>query len=215
MKIPVVRSLWRSARLAMFRRKWRKLNSHNNTCAVNEFPLECVSVGNGTYGELNILCYNNESESVCIGNYVSIAPMVQFIPGGNQLNTLFTYPIGSHIMRKHFSKDSVSKGPIVVDDDVWIGFGAIILSGVTLGYGCVVGAGAVVTHSVPPFAIVVGNPAKVVSYRFDNEVADTIAKVRINNISHSKLHENMDLLYSVITNKEQAENIVERLSENE
>jgi len=62
--------------------------------------------------------------------------------------------------------------PIVIEHDVWIGSGAYIKGGITLGTGCVVGTHAVVTRSVPPYAIVVGNPARIVRYRFPD---DTIA----------------------------------------
>jgi acetyltransferase-like isoleucine patch superfamily enzyme len=58
---------------------------------------------------------------------------------------------------------------LVVEDDVWIGFGAIVLSGVTVGRGAVVAAGSVVTRDVPPYAIVAGSPARVVGSRFDPE----------------------------------------------
>jgi acetyltransferase-like isoleucine patch superfamily enzyme len=57
--------------------------------------------------------------------------------------------------------------PVIVEDDVWVGSNVIILKGVKLGRGCIVGAGAVVTKSVPPYAIVVGNPARVLKFRFD------------------------------------------------
>ncbi|ELM3618573.1 hypothetical protein RYR54_004329, partial [Aeromonas sobria] len=64
-----------------------------------------------------------------------------------------------------------SKGEIIISNDVWIGFGAMILSGVKLGRGCVVGAGSVVTKSFPDYAIVGGNPAKIIGYRLqDNEI---------------------------------------------
>ena len=55
--------------------------------------------------------------------------------------------------------------PIVVGDDVWLGYGAIILPGVTIGDGAIIGAGTVVTKDVPPYAIVGGNPAKVIRFR--------------------------------------------------
>ena len=56
---------------------------------------------------------------------------------------------------------------IRIEDDTWIGFGAVVLSGVTVGRGAIVAAGSVVTKDVPPYAIVGGNPAKVLSYRFE------------------------------------------------
>jgi len=55
----------------------------------------------------------------------------------------------------------------LIGNDVWIGLGAIILSGVTIGDGAVVGAGAVVSRDVPPYAVVVGSPARIIKYRFD------------------------------------------------
>lgn len=58
-----------------------------------------------------------------------------------------------------------AKAPVVLEDDCWIGAGAILLPGVTIGRGGVVGAGAVVTKSTPPYAVVAGNPAKVLRYR--------------------------------------------------
>ena len=63
----------------------------------------------------------------------------------------------------------ISKGDIVIDDDVWLGFGVIVLDGVHIGEGAVVGAGAVVTHDIPANAIAVGAPARVVKMRGDAE----------------------------------------------
>lgn len=61
------------------------------------------------------------------------------------------------------------KFKVVIEDDVWIGHGAIILSGVNIGHGAIVAAGAVVTKNVSPYAVVAGNPARVIKWRFQNE----------------------------------------------
>lgn len=58
---------------------------------------------------------------------------------------------------------------IKVNDDVWIGYGVIILTGANIGRGAIIAAGSIVTKNVPPYAIVAGNPAKIKSYRFDNK----------------------------------------------
>lgn len=66
--------------------------------------------------------------------------------------------------------EATSKGDIVVKDDVWIGYGSIILSGVHIGQGAVIAAGSVVSHDVPPYAIVGGVPARLIKYRFSEEM---------------------------------------------
>ncbi len=65
--------------------------------------------------------------------------------------------------------DGPRNDPVEIGDDVWIGYGAIVLSGVTIGRGAVVAAGAVVTKDVPEYAIVAGNPARVAGYRFSED----------------------------------------------
>lgn len=65
--------------------------------------------------------------------------------------------------------DPLRRSEVRVDKDVWIGFGAILLSGVSIGRGAVIGAGAIVTRDVAPYAIVAGNPARVIGERFDVE----------------------------------------------
>lgn len=69
------------------------------------------------------------------------------------------------------------KGTILIQNDVWVGHGATIMNGVTLHNGCVVGTNAMVTKDVPPYAIVGGNPARVLRYRFDEEIIDGLQKI--------------------------------------
>jgi serine acetyltransferase len=74
--------------------------------------------------------------------------------------------------------DIESKGEISIEDDVWIGSGAIVLSGVTIGRGSVVGAGSVVTKSIPPYSVAVGNPARVVKRRFRDKTIENLERLR-------------------------------------
>lgn len=69
------------------------------------------------------------------------------------------------------------KGTVIIQNDVWVGHGATIMAGVTLHNGCVVAANAVVTKDVPPYAIVGGNPAKILRYRFDETTITALQKI--------------------------------------
>lgn len=107
-----------------------------------------------------------------MGDRVSIGPFVQmWAHGGVRIGS--DVMIAAHAVITTSTHDltvspmnSVRKSAeIVIEDDVWIGSGAMIMPGVTLGSGSVVGAGAVVTRSVPPMAIVVGVPARILRFR--------------------------------------------------
>jgi carbonic anhydrase/acetyltransferase-like protein (isoleucine patch superfamily) len=74
--------------------------------------------------------------------------------------------------------DAVDTGPTVIGNDVFIGVGAIVLGGVTVGDGAVIGAGAVVSKPVPPYAVVLGNPAQVARYRFESEIRERLLALR-------------------------------------
>ena len=105
-----------------------------------------------------------------------------------------------------YTSEAGTKGSIIVKDDVWIGTNAIICSGVTIGQGAIIAAGAVVTKDVAPYAIVGGNPAKVIKYRFDEEIRNKLLSIDIvelfdgfvnDDISfiYQKLDENKSVLY--------------------
>ncbi|OBR68463.1 hypothetical protein A7K91_21320 [Paenibacillus oryzae] len=164
-------------KLLIFRIKWRIKNKSNSTIPRRIFNRNVVSVGKYTYGSLNIFTYGSENEGLEIGSYVSIASGVKFILGGNHhLDTISNFPIKNKVLFQS-CVESTSKGKIKIEDDVWIGTDSIILSGVTIGQGAVVGAGSVVSKSVPPYAIVVGNPAKVLKYRFSNDIIEELIKI--------------------------------------
>lgn len=157
-------------------------------------------MGKNTYGVLNLYSYFPANEKLTIGNYVSIAPEVKFVLGGNhQSLTATTYPVKSVFSGIQMEVDSLSKGEIMVEDEVWIGAEAMILSGITLGKGCIVAARSVVTKDVPPYAIVGGNPARIIKYRFSEEVIRQLLPLKLINLPENVLKENSDLFYTPIT----------------
>jgi carbonic anhydrase/acetyltransferase-like protein (isoleucine patch superfamily) len=82
--------------------------------------------------------------------------------------------------------------PVVVQNDVWIGYGATILSGVTIGNGAIVAAGSVVTKDVSPYSIVGGAPAHIIRYRFENDVIQKLSEDKWWDKDYSWLKENAD-----------------------
>ena len=98
-------------------------------------------------------------------------------------------------MKRGVDKDTFSNGEVFIGNDVWIGMNAIILSGVSIGDGAVVAAGAVVVEDVPPYAIVLGVPAKVKGYRFKTEVIQSLLEMRWWDWDAKKIVENVDDFY--------------------
>lgn len=180
-------------KLVWFRRKWRKQNSHNLTTAANCFNARWVTVGNGTYGALDVRHFGNPNERVKIGNYCSIGPDCVFMTGGEHLyDRLSTYPFRTKLGL--CENESVSRGPIILEDDVWLGFRSTIMSGVRIGKGAVVAAGAVVTKDVPPYAIVGGVPAKIIKYRFPEDVINAVSVIEFDRLTPDVAAQNIDLL---------------------
>lgn len=110
-------------------------------------------------------------------------------------------------------QEGVSKGNIIVDDDVWIGFRSTILSGVHIGQGAIVAAGSVVTKDVPPYAIVGGVPAKVLKYRFSHELIAELLKVDYGKLTEAMIREHIDDLYSKLKQNEQLKWMPQRIEE--
>lgn len=184
-----------SFRLLKFRRNWRKKNSENKTTVNNVFDSEIVSIGKNTYGELNIVTFRNITK-LLVGSFCSIGQNVTFImDAGHILNHISTYPFKVAILNTK-NEEAISKGNIIIDDDVWIGFGSTIMSGVHIGQGAVIAAGSVVTKDVPPYAIVGGIPAKVIKYRFSSEMINELIKVDYSKLTDEMVKEHINDLYA-------------------
>lgn len=168
--------------LREFRQEWRKKNSHNLTVVNRLFPIDKVDVGKHSYGDLNVFWWGSLNEKLIIGNYCSIASYVQFILGGNhEYQNFSTFPF--HVWFQNQNVEAYSNGPIVIDDDVWIGQSSIIMSGVHIGQGAIVATGAVVTKDVPPYAIVGGNPARIIKYRFNDDLIKELLTINFANLT--------------------------------
>jgi acetyltransferase-like isoleucine patch superfamily enzyme len=155
---------------------WRKRNAHNQTVIRNLFDFEKVRVGQATYGPLNIQEWGHPDEQLNIGHYVSISEGVTFILGGNHpYQGITTFPV--KVKYLGHAKEAQTKGAINVGDDVWLGHNAMVMSGVTISQGAVVAAGSVVAKDVPPYAIVAGNPARVIKYRFPESIIHKLMKI--------------------------------------
>lgn len=183
--------------------KWRQKNFDNfATLGKYLFDFKKVNVGKCTYGELNVLQFEKTCNNLIIGSYCSIAPEVIFlIDGEHTYKSISTYPFATRYFNK--SIDTKSKGNIIIEDDVWIGYGAIIMSGVHIGQGAVIAAGAVVAKDVPPYAIVGGVPAKIIKYRFSPELIEELLKVDYSKLDKAMVEQHMDDLYRPLTDANQ------------
>jgi len=134
-----------------------------------------IDIGMYSYGG----CFDltNIRPHVKIGRYCSFANGTHVININHPMTLKSGHPFFYHPGYGYVEEDLRPRTHIEIGNDVWIGENAIILSGVSkLGDGAIVGAGAVVTKDVPDFAIVAGNPAKIIRYRFDK---DTIHKLKV------------------------------------
>ena len=179
--------------LILFRKRWRNTNRFNTTIPLNIFDINSVFIGKHTYGGIAVLNYNNYYK-LTIGNYCSIATDVMFILDADHYTKhISSFPFKVKMLGEQF--EGVSKGDIIVDDDVWIGYGATIMSGVHISQGAVIAAGAVVTKDVPPYAIVGGVPAKVIKYRFEPEMIEKLLKVDYSKLTKEMIEDHIDDLY--------------------
>lgn len=195
--------------LIAFKKQWRADNSQNLTTAGCKFDTNKVEVGKGTYGTLNVHCWDNPAEHLKIGDYCSIAEDVHFLLGGmHKIHRITTYPYLSHVMGRHDVEPTGTKGPIVIEDDVWICYGATILSGVTVGKGSIISAKSVVAKDVPPYSIVIDGEVK--KKRFPNEVIEKIKDIDLDGI---KRISDPDTLRRIVDTDLTAENVDSIISE--
>ena len=190
----LIKPLYIHINITMKNKRWRKLNRHNKTCIKSIFPFECVQVGNYTYGDLIVKYYRTEYEKLVIGNFCSIGPNVEFYLGGeHNYKNVSTYPLKSILFCTTW--ETISKGPIIIEDDVWIGANCIVLSGVTIGQGAIIGAGSVVSTDIPPYSIYANS--KIIKYRFDLETCKKLLEFDFSRLTKNDILDHIEQMYNV------------------
>lgn len=122
-----------------------------------------------------------------------------FNSANHSMSSLSTYPFPLFfeewgLDKKDVTKSWDNKGDIIIGNDVWIGYEAVIFAGVTIGDGAIIGTRAVVTKDVPPYTVVGGVPAKPIKKRFDDKTIDTLLDVQWWNWSDEKIAQNLDAI---------------------
>ncbi|MDG2617654.1 CatB-related O-acetyltransferase [Thermoleptolyngbya sichuanensis XZ-Cy5] len=133
--------------------------------------------------ERNVLYhFDFEGDRLIIGKFCSIASDVKFIMnGGNHRTDWFTnypFPVFGNGWEHAMPDSWPNKGDTIIGNDVWIGYGAMLMPGVQVGDGAIIATGAVVTRNVEPYAIVGGNPAALIRKRFDDAVIQELLQIR-------------------------------------
>ncbi len=158
-----------------------------------------IEIGRYTYGVIQLL--NSEYHTLkSIGNFCAIARNLVLAGYDHPIHRFTTHPITTErkygFIEKELAEEYLQESNLItIGNDVWIGSNVIILPPVNISTGAVIGAGAVVTKDVPPYAVVVGVPAKVIKYRFSQKTIDMLLKSEWWNMEDSKICEICSILY--------------------
>lgn len=173
-----------------------KEENKNEDFVIGEYSYYAKESEDEDFFNDNILYYRKNHGKLKIGKFCSLANGVKFIMAGanHSTNSFSTYPFNMAKKEWHdkigmTAADMPKKGDTEVGNDVWIGRDAAIMPGVKIGDGAIIGAKAVVAKDVPAYSVVVGNPARVIKYRFDEDTIDFLKKLQWWNFDKEQLDE--------------------------
>ncbi|WP_304509107.1 CatB-related O-acetyltransferase [Anaerotignum sp.] len=170
----------------------------NPNIIIGDYTMYNDFVSDPTQFEKNNVLYHYpiNQDKLIIGKFCSIACGAKFLftSANHTLKSLSTYPFPIFFDEWNLNKTQVAsawdnKGDIIIGNDVWIGYEAVILSGVHIGDGAIIGARAVVTKDVPPYTIVGGVPAQEIKKRFCDETITQLQKLQWWNWSFDKIQQ--------------------------
>ncbi|GHU99870.1 acetyltransferase [Spirochaetia bacterium] len=140
-------------------------------------------------------------EDAIIGKYCSIARQVVIGVSNHNYQWVTTHPIitSPEYGIVNCKIDELQKKTPLIGNDVWIGMNSIIMRGITIGNGAVVAANSIVTKDVPPYAIVGGNPARIIKYRFSENIINRLMEINWWDWTEDKIRKNVNLFYDVET----------------
>jgi acetyltransferase-like isoleucine patch superfamily enzyme len=156
-----------------------------------------VTIGDFSYGNPEVFHWGENAE-VIIGKYCSFAHGVKILLGGeHRVDWATTYPFNALLQSFNYIQGHPkTKGNVIIGNDVWVGMNAVILSGIKIGDGAVIAACSLVVKDVPAYAIVGGNPAKVIKYRFDEKKIKGLLALKWWDWPIEKVIENVEILQS-------------------
>ncbi len=175
----------------------------NPNILVGDYTMYNDFVNDPTQFEKNNVLYHYpiNHDRLIIGKFCSIACGVKFLfnSANHTLSSLSTYPFPLFFEEWDLDNKKVdqswdNKGDIIIGNDVWIGYEAVILAGVHIGDGAIIGARAVVTKDVPPYTIVGGVPAKPIKKRFCDEVISSLLNIQWWNWPKEKIAKNIEAI---------------------
>lgn len=173
--------------------------------SVGEYTMYNDFVNDPTYFEKNNVLYHYpiNHDRLIIGKFCSIACGAKFLfnSANHTMNSLSTYPFPLFFEEWGLDKKNVAdawdnKGDIVIGNDVWIGYEAVILAGVTVGDGAIIGTRAVVTKDVLPYTIVGGIPAKPIRKRFSEDVIAQLSELNWWDWPKDQIAQNIEAIQS-------------------
>lgn len=177
----------------------------NSSITVGDYTMYNDFENNPTDFENNNVLYHYpiNHDKLIIGKFCSIACGAKFLfnSANHTLASLSTYPFPLFFEEWELEKKNVTeawdnKGDIIIGNDVWIGYEAVVLAGVTIGDGAIIGTHAVVTKDVPPYTIVGGVPAKPIRKRFDDETIAQLLRLKWWDWSEEKISQNIQVIKS-------------------